>query len=475
MKSGPGIWAAVGTIASTCAAQEPIRALLLTGENNHNWRYTSRVHAETLEATGRFTVQVADHAADALGDADSLAGVGVFVLDYNGPRWGEPAETNFLHAVREGAGVVIIHASNNAFVGWTEYERLCGFMWIEGTTSHGDFHNFDVKWVKPDHPVLRGLPSMKAHPDELYHQLVNTQKSPYETLAEAFSSKESRGSGKNEPMAMTLSYGKGRVFHTPLGHVWKGSDDQKASISDPQFKLLISRGTEWAATGAVTIGTELKDARKHNHLTQEEAAAGWKLLFDGNDVQQQWRGYKMETFPKGWLVRDGVLVRDPSAGQGVGDIVTKQEFGDFEFSIDWKVNKGGNSGIMYRCDEKHDYPWQTGPEMQILDDSGHADGKKEKTRAGTLYDLYPCAFDVCRPAGEWNSARVVCRGTKVEHWLNGFKVVDVDTASDGYKAAKAASKWAKSADHNSLLRGRIALQDHGDEVRFRNIKVRELK
>jgi hypothetical protein len=276
-------------------------------------------------------------------------------------------------------------------------------------------------------------------------------------------------------MAMTLSFGKGRVFHTPLGHVWKGSDNQKASIHDPQFKVLLARGAEWAATGAVTLGTEIRDVREHNVLTPDETQAGWKLLFDGKSAAS-WRGFKKEALPdKGWIVRDGMLVRDPAAGDGVGDMVTRDEFGDFEFACEWRVNKGGNSGIMYRCDEKHTYPWETGPEMQILDDSGHADGKKDKTRAGTLYDLFPCGYDVCRPAGEWNHARVVCRGTRIEHWLNGFKVVDVDTASETYKAARAASKWVKYPDHNTLPKGRIALQDHGDEVGFRNLKVRELK
>lgn len=453
---------------------EPLRAVLLTGQNNHNWPYTSRVHADTLEATGRFRVEVADDAPAALQNPDELSMVRVFVLDYNGPRWGEPAETNFLNAVREGAGVVIIHASNNAFVGWTEYEKLCGFMWINGKTSHGDFHRFDVDYLKPEHPILRGLPGMKDHPDELYHNLINTQNSPFELLADAYSSPESRGSGKREPMAMTLSYGKGRVFHTPLGHVWKGSDEQKASIHDPQFKVLLARGAEWAATGAVTLGTHSHDVRRHNVLTADEAAAGWRLLFDGHSTAH-WRGFKKDAFPNsGWEVREGAIVRVPGA-PAPGDIVTKDEFGDFELSIEWKVNAAGNSGIMYRCDENHDYPWQTGPEMQILDDSGHADGKHPKRRAGTLYDLAECAFDVCRPAGEWNHARVVCRGTRIEHWLNGFKVVDVDTASAQYQEAKAASKWAKRTTHGSLSRGRIALQDHGDEVWFRNVKVRELK
>lgn len=458
-------------VPSLSSAQEPIRALLLTGQNNHNWPFTSRVHEETLEATGRFAVDVADHPGEALADAATLKGYSVFVLDYNGPRWGDAAEANFLARVREGAAVVIIHAANNAFVGWQEYEQLCGLMWINGTTGHGKFHSFDVSWVDAAHPILSGMPEIKSHPDELYHKLVNTQKSEFKTLAHALSTTESGGTGAHEPMAMTLAFGQGRVFHTPLGHVWKGDDASKVSVVDPQFRILLARGTEWAATGKVTVPASWKDSRAHNVLSDAEAKDGWSLLFDGSS-DKGWHGFKAQGFPANWEAAAGVLRR--KAGTSGPDLVTDGEYGDFEFAYDWKVGPGGNSGVMYRCSEDKQYPWQTGPEMQVLDDARHADGKKPKTRAGTLYDVIACGEDVCRPAGEWNSARIVARGTRIEHWLNGFKVVDTDTASDEYRAALAQSKWAKSADYNSLKRGRIALQDHGDPVEYRNLKVRDL-
>lgn len=465
--------AANSLVAAQGDQAEPVHALILTGQNNHNWAYTSRVHKDTLEETGRFQVDIADVPASTLKDLAKLKKYQVFLVDYNGPRWGDAAEANFLEAVKEGAGVVIIHAADNSFVGWTEYEKLCGLMWITGQTSHGNFHPFDVKWVMPDHPVLKGLPAMTAHPDELYHTLINTQKSKVTVLAEAFDAPEHRGLGKNEPMAVTLEYGKGRVFHTPLGHVWQGSDVQKASISDPQFQLLLARGTEWAATGKVTIGAEIKDARPHNQLTDLERSQGWSLLFDGKSTEN-FRLYKGEKFPEnGWVVKDGVMWRQ--AGESIGDIVTKSEYADFEFACDWKVAKGGNSGVMYHTTEDHTYPWETGPEMQILDDGIHEDGKKDKTRAGTLYDVVACAYDVSRPAGQWNHARIVVQGTHIQHFLNDFKVVDSDASSDEYKKALAASKWTKYPDYNTRKTGHIALQDHGDEVMFRDIKVRELK
>jgi type 1 glutamine amidotransferase len=417
-------------------------------------------------------VDVADDTPAALSDGAALKKYQLFVLDYNGPRWGGPAEANFISAVSAGTGVVVIHASNNAFVGWTDYEKLCGLMWVQGTTGHGKYHGFDVAITSTDHPITRGLKPITAHPDELYHKLVNTQNVRFTTLAEALSSTESGGTGNQEPMAIVLEFGKGRVFHTPLGHTWLNDDNSKTSGVDPQFKILLSRGAEWAATGAVTLGTEWKDARPHNTLTEAEKAAGWKLLFDGSTAKG-WHGFKSDKFPdQNWTIQDGTLWRRP--GSEGKDIVTDGDYADFEFACDWKVNKGGNSGIMYRCTEDHDYAWQTGPEMQILDDGVHADGKKPKTRAGTLYDVVACAFDVARPAGEWNHARIVVKGTHIEHWLNGFKVVDIDTTSETYKTALTESKWTKYPDFNTRPKGRIALQDHGDEVWFRDIKVHDL-
>ncbi|MFO0376342.1 MAG: DUF1080 domain-containing protein, partial [bacterium] len=198
---------------------------------------------------------------------------------------------------------------------------------------------------------------------------------------------------------------------------------------------------------------------------------GWTLLFDGSTPA--FRGFKKQAMPdKGWVVRDGLLVH--TAGGGGGDIVTLEQYGDFEFSVEWRAAAGANSGIIYRASEAFDYPWMTGPEMQILDDDGHRDGKGPKTRAGTLYDLFPCTHDVVRPAGEWNHARVVTRGSRIEHWLNGVKVVDIDMDSEEYKKAHAASKWPGMKAFGTTRSGHIALQDHGDEVAFRNIMVRRI-
>lgn len=202
-----------------------------------------------------------------------------------------------------------------------------------------------------------------------------------------------------------------------------------------------------------------------------KAPGPWITLFDGSGADA-FRAYKGNTMPAtGWAVRDGSLVRLP--GAAAGDIVTKEQFKDFEFVCEWRVVAKGNSGVIYRCDEDHAAPWESGPEMQILDDGGNPDASPLH-RAGAMYDLFAPASNAVRPAGEWNEARVVARGPRIEHWLNGVRVVDADLSSDAYKAAFAKSKWKDYKDFNTLAAGHIALQDHGDEVWFRNIRVRRL-
>lgn len=464
---------ALASVVSTLAADPtPIRALLITGENNHNWQYTSSVHKDTLEDTGRFSVDVTTDPAKTLADAAGLAKYQVFVLDYNGKDWGTQAQQNFANAVKGGTGVVVIHASNNAFRGWKEYEQIVGLCWEKDVTGHGKFHEFDVKYLDKTNPITTGLADMKSHPDELYHKLVNPQKAEFKTLATAMSAKDTGGTGSDEPMAITLAFGKGRVFHTPLGHVWPGSTDQKVSIVDPQFRTLLVRGTEWAATDKVTI-TGYTDARPQNALTDADKKDGWTLLFDGN-TSKGWKAFKEDGFPaKGWNIEGGTLHH--AKGGGGGDIITTDQFDNFEISLEWKIEPGGNSGIMYHVGAAEDYPWRTGPECQVLDNLKHADGKSPLTSAGSMYALYAPAADVARPAMEWNRVRIVCKGTKIEHWLNGWKVVETDTASQDFKKLIAASKFKDMPKFATLSKGHISLQDHGDDVWYRNIKIRPIK
>ncbi|QOJ01470.1 MAG: DUF1080 domain-containing protein [Phycisphaeraceae bacterium] len=474
------VWSACVVLSAStaggCKADDRIPVLLVTGHNNHNWKYTSRYHKETLESTGRFRVDIADHPASVLRDPVVIANYKVFVLDYNDShepkRWGREAEENFEKAVREGAGVVSVHAANNAFHGWEGYERMIGLMWREGT-GHGRFHDFSVEVTDAEHPITKGLPEASPTTDELYHRLVNSRNVPYRLLARAMSTTESGGTGAHEPMAFTLEYGKGRVFHTPLGHVWWNRDSDKVSVSTPVFKALLARGTEWAATGNVTIPATWTDAVDHNALTDEERDAGWQSLFDGK-AAPKFKGFRQNGWPqKGWTFGGGVIRHE--AGGGGGDIVTVDEFGDFEFKCQWRVAPGGNSGIFLRVSEDLDWTFMSGPEMQVLDNAGHNDGKVKETSAGALYGLYPAREDTWRPAGEWNHVLVRAKGPKLEFHLNGFLVVEADTSSDDWKQRIAASKFKDWPLYGKNAKGRIGLQDHGDLVEYRGLKVRSLK
>lgn len=201
-----------------------------------------------------------------------------------------------------------------------------------------------------------------------------------------------------------------------------------------------------------------------NTLTDAEKSAGWRLLFDGKTTDG-WRLYKGKDAGK-WSVRDGALVG------GGDDLITKDQFGDFELAVDWKFEKGNNSGIIYRCDESKGASWQTGPEMQVMPDKPGS--KPGRTSGGSLYDLFPAKENALKPADQWNTFKIVCIGKHIEQWVNGVKVVDVEIGSEEWNKALASSKWKSNLTFATLPKGHIALQDHGGVCLFRNIKIREL-
>ena len=199
------------------------------------------------------------------------------------------------------------------------------------------------------------------------------------------------------------------------------------------------------------------------------AEGEWRTLFDGRSLDA-WRGFRNSRVPAGWQVVDGALTR---VGEG-GDLITRDEFGDFELTLDWKVPEGGNSGIMYRVTEDAAATYETGPEMQVLDDARHKDGQSRLTSAGSAYGLYAAPAGVVKPAGEWNAVRIVVRGNHVEHWLNGTKVVEYELGSPDWEAKVKASKFKLWPGYGRAASGHIALQDHGDRVAYRDIKIRAL-
>ncbi len=216
-----------------------------------------------------------------------------------------------------------------------------------------------------------------------------------------------------------------------------------------------------------------------NTLTPEEEAAGWQLLFDGQTTNG-WRGYNKDAFPEaGWGVEDGDLVVMASDGseEGLGgDIVTEAEFTNFELVFEFLITPQGNSGVFYRVQEHPERTmWQVAPEYQVLDDSAYIglEGFDPPTHlTGDNYDLHSSPVRAMNPIGEWNHGRILVDGNHVEHWLNGQKTVEYELFSPEWEALVAASKFAPYPEYGRALTGHIGLQDHGHELRYRNIKIR---
>ncbi|MFQ5606027.1 MAG: DUF1080 domain-containing protein [bacterium] len=208
-----------------------------------------------------------------------------------------------------------------------------------------------------------------------------------------------------------------------------------------------------------------------NFLTAEEQAAGWKLLFDGKTFNG-WRGFRKDKVPKGWeITKLGEL---HFKGKGGGDIMTVEEFDDFELRLEWKISPRGNSGIFFRVSEKRQFSWQTGPEMQVLDNTGHKDGRNPLTSAGSNYALHAPTKDVTREVGLYNEVKIVVERNHVEHWLNGVKIVEYEIGDSQWQMLVANSKFGKLPDYGRYRSGHIVLQDHGDKVWYRHIKIRPL-
>ena len=226
-------------------------------------------------------------------------------------------------------------------------------------------------------------------------------------------------------------------------------------------------------SSALPCALVLAQDQGNNCLSSFEKASGWTLLFDGKSTDT-WRGYQKKGFPEqGWKVEDGCL--HVVAGGNGGDIITKQQYADFDLSIEWKVSPQANSGIIYRASEDLGAPWQTGPEYQVLDDAGNNMDPTAKHAAGSLFDIYgPSADKVLRPVGEFNQTHILIRNNHVTHWLNGVKVLEYDLDSKEWKEAIAGSKFRDYEGFGMQPRGHIALQDHGHDVWFRNIKIREI-
>jgi hypothetical protein len=252
---------------------------------------------------------------------------------------------------------------------------------------------------------------------------------------------------------------------------WRRRTMNRTSILNCTMMLLaMAWGTVSGQTAAPAV--------ESNKLTDQERDAGWRLLFDGQTTEG-WRGYRSQTVPASWRVENGSLLSRREAGQSTGDIITLEQFGDFELLVDWKMTPGNNSGIIYRASEELANVWESGPEFQVLDNQGHMDGLNPLASAGGCYAVFAPAKDATRPLGEWNQARIIARGKHVEHYLNGQQTVVYDVDTERWRAHVKTSKFFPTAYGNGnwgrAPAGHIGLQDYGGAIEFRNIKLRPLE
>ncbi|KAA3657503.1 MAG: DUF1080 domain-containing protein [Calditrichaeota bacterium] len=225
-----------------------------------------------------------------------------------------------------------------------------------------------------------------------------------------------------------------------------------------------------------------------NSLSEAEKTAGWTLLFDGKSLDK-WHGLGQASFPdEYWIIegdaikklaqKDGPKMPDGQPKQG-GDLITNEAFDNYEFSFEWKISEGGNSGIKYNVSEelstsREPVHGALGWEYQVLDDENHSDNVNPTHRAGSLYDILPPTNKTLKSVGEWNQSRIVVNGTHGEHWLNGTKVVEYDTDTAEFDSLYQKSKYFKIEGFREKKTGHIVLQDHADAVWYRNLKIREL-
>jgi len=238
------------------------------------------------------------------------------------------------------------------------------------------------------------------------------------------------------------------------------SKDNSASNSDSSM-----------ATSDTT--SSMPETASLNTLTDAEKSEGWQLLFDGQ-TKNGWHSYNKKGNLDDWKVENGALVLNSTKKDD--DIVTDQEYENYHLMLDWNINEGGNSGIIFNVKESPEYDrtFKTGPEMQVLDNERHADAKIPKHRAGDLYDLIACSSETVKPAGQWNTAEIIKNKDSLTLRLNGATVVQTILFDGNWKKMIAGSKFKEWKTFGTFKKGLIALQDHGDKVMYRNIKLRKL-
>jgi type 1 glutamine amidotransferase len=466
----------------------PLRALVIDGMNNHDWKAGTRAIRSILEGSGRFRVDVCTYPAK-----PDFKGYDVVINNFNGghladgTRWPRDVETALAEFVRKGGGLVSFHAANNAFLNWPEYNDMIGLLWRDksfGTglaigpggaivtipkgqglaPGHGPRHDFEMEVLDAQHPITRGLPKSWMHPSE---QLTHGQHGPaadLHVLTYAFSPVSQQG----EPMDWVHPYGKGRVYVTMLGHTWK--DEQNPNLDDVAFQALLARGTEWAATGQVTLAANLgwePLLSKGLDAWETRGKAIWTLLPDGTLAGQRTHPDPEAPFGAPWPLEQKVY-RNWLGTQAW--LYTKREYDEFDFHSEYWLPIGGNSGISIRDPSRAHFairepdsvrpelakfpatsPAHIGYEIQILDD----DTEKYPYPTGSIYDFVPGKRGL-HQSGKWNTMDIESRHGSIRVFVNG------DLAAEG------------PGDPARPKVGPIGLQMHDQftSIWFRNLRIR---
>jgi hypothetical protein len=240
------------------------------------------------------------------------------------------------------------------------------------------------------------------------------------------------------------------------------------------FALLA--GIFFSCNDAATTATSKTEGGDSTKIKTDGTGNGWVSLFDGKTTTG-WHSYGKSSVDQFWKITDGAIYLDTTKKEGGGDLVTDKEYGNFDLKLEWKIAKNGNSGIIFFVHEdtaQFKATYHTGPEMQVLDNDGHPDGKLIKHRAGDLYDLISCTKETVKPVGEWNEVEITSKDGKLDFFLNGTNVVSTTMWDDNWKKLVAGSKFKDMPGFSTFKKGKIALQDHGNMVWYRNIQIKEL-
>ena len=227
----------------------------------------------------------------------------------------------------------------------------------------------------------------------------------------------------------------------------------------------------FTSVGLALLALSLSSTSGATLLAQSSRTGAWRSLFDGTSLDA-WRTYKSTAPPQKWEIKDGLLTKDGNAS----DLISKDQFGDFELELEWNIGEGGNSGIFYRGTEEYDAIYWSAPEYQLLDNVKADDNKRPNHLAGAVYDLYDVPADAAKPAGEWNQTRIVAKGNRVEHWLNGKMIAQYEAGSAEWNARVAASKFKSYPNFMKAQKGYLGIQgNHPGSLKLRNIRIRELQ